>query len=69
MRARVEAWQFQTGDPWLLRDGQSVHALQRYAQEDLRVPGTWDFVVDGTAYSRMKMRRVDDPLQEGDGLR
>ncbi|KAI6780260.1 uncharacterized protein J7T54_003039 [Emericellopsis cladophorae] len=68
MRARVEAWQFQTGDPWLLRDGQSVHALQRYAQEDLRVPGAWDFVVDGTAYRRMKMRRVDDPLQKHDEL-
>ena len=64
MRADVEAWQFRTKDPWLFRDGQSVVTLQRYAHQDLKVPGQWDFVVDGTAYSRVKLQRVDDPLHK-----
>lgn len=64
MRADLEAWQWKTQDPWLLRDGQSVVALQRYAHQDLKVPGDWDFVVDGTAYSRMNLKRVDEAISQ-----
>lgn len=64
MRSDVELWQWKTRDRWLLRDGQSVVALEGYAHQDLKVPGSWGFVVDGTAYSRTNQRRVDEAVQQ-----
>ncbi|OJJ50184.1 hypothetical protein ASPZODRAFT_57875 [Penicilliopsis zonata CBS 506.65] len=61
MRNDLEKWQADTRDPWLLRDGQSVVALQRYAADGLKMPNKADFVLDSVAYSRMKQYRVDDP--------
>ncbi|APX25886.1 MAG: hypothetical protein CML50_03610 [Rhodobacteraceae bacterium] len=46
MRARVEAWQRRTQDPWLLRDGASVLALRDHLSEGLELPDRWDFRPD-----------------------
>ena len=61
MRQELEVWQLKTRDPWLLRDGQSVIALQRYSRDDLRIPNSTSFVRDGQAYESMKTYKVDDP--------
>ncbi|KIW23720.1 uncharacterized protein PV07_11898 [Cladophialophora immunda] len=61
MRHECETWQEETKDPWLLRDGQSVMALRRYAGEKLKMPTSFDFVLDSVALGGMERYRVDDP--------
>lgn len=60
MRQATEAWQNETRDPWLFRDGQSLTALKRYAGDGLEMPQTWDFVADALGYDRTARRNVDD---------
>lgn len=43
MRAKLEAWQLQTGDPWLYRDGVSVVTTQAAQKEGLKLPDRFDF--------------------------
>ena len=43
LRARLEAWQRRTEDPWLLRDGMSELALRDHLAEGLALPARWDF--------------------------
>ena len=38
MRRKVEAWQEQTSDPWLYKDGVSLLGIRHYAAEGLEIP-------------------------------
>jgi N-sulfoglucosamine sulfohydrolase len=45
MRARVEAWQLATRDPWLYRDGTSLIGIEHYMRhEGMQVPEAHDMV-------------------------
>lgn len=46
MRARLERWQRDTGDPWLVRDGQSVRVLYNHLDAGLVLPDRFDFDVE-----------------------
>lgn len=46
-RAELEAWQRRTDDPWLLRDGASVIALEDHVAEGLTLGDGWDLDVTG----------------------
>jgi hypothetical protein len=41
----LEAWQKETKDLWLWRDGTAVtrYSSSRYAREGLKIPDRWDF--------------------------
>lgn len=54
LRSTLEAWQKQTGDLWLLRDGCSVKMLSRYAGE-LEVPDRFDIDADDTRTKGVKL--------------
>ena len=43
LRARMEAWQTETRDPWLYRDGVSVRAVAHHLPNGLRLPDRFDF--------------------------
>ena len=43
MRAKVEAWQKATEDPWLYKDGQSLRAIQKQINHGMAVPDRFDF--------------------------
>ena len=43
LRARLEAWQRRTDDPWLFRDGVSELALRDHLRDGLQLPDRWDF--------------------------
>jgi N-sulfoglucosamine sulfohydrolase len=45
-RARLEAWQRETQDPWLFRDGVSVRVLAPQMREGLTLPERFDFDPD-----------------------
>ncbi|KAJ5100416.1 hypothetical protein N7456_006468 [Penicillium angulare] len=64
-RRDMEIWQMQTKDPWILRDGQSVVALQRYSDEGLRMPKCFDFLLDSVIYDGAELFKVDDPALVG----
>ncbi|TPX19028.1 uncharacterized protein E0L32_011272 [Thyridium curvatum] len=51
MRAALEAWQRQTGDLWLWRDGAPLmrYLSSNYAREGLRIPDRFDFDADRPA--------------------
>ncbi|KAF4124854.1 N-sulfoglucosamine sulfohydrolase [Geosmithia morbida] len=68
MRKDMELWQDETKDPWLLRDGQSVHALSRYRNDGLEVPQSWDFVADAFEMDRITKLKIDavKPLEKDD---
>ncbi|KAH6664753.1 alkaline-phosphatase-like protein [Plectosphaerella plurivora] len=62
MRSTVEAWQEETGDPWLWRDGVSVtrYIASNYAREGLVVPDCFDFDLDNessTTYNLLREAR------------
>lgn len=42
LRKTVEAWQLETEDPWLYRDGVSVVTNQVYETEGLAIPDKWE---------------------------
>ena len=48
MRAQLEAWQLETNDLWLWRDGTSVirYMQHGYGREGLRIPDRFDFDVE-----------------------
>jgi N-sulfoglucosamine sulfohydrolase len=48
-RERIEAWQRETGDPWLVRDGVSLAEMAGHVDAGLRIPERWDFDVDNPA--------------------
>lgn len=43
MRARMEAWQVATDDPWLYRDGVSLRAVAHHVDAGLDLPERFDF--------------------------
>lgn len=43
MRARMEAWQVATDDPWLYRDGVSLRAVAHHVDAGLTLPNRFDF--------------------------
>jgi len=45
-RARMEAWQRDTRDPWLYRDGVSVMAVEHHLPNGLHLPERFDFDPD-----------------------
>ncbi|KAH8170988.1 sulfatase domain-containing protein [Sarocladium implicatum] len=59
MRQEMERWQRETADPWLFRDGQSVMALQRYKDDGLEMPQTWDFVTNALDMDKVAKYKVD----------
>ncbi len=46
LRAKTEAWQRDTGDPWLYRDGVSVRAVQHHLDAGLNLPERFDLDID-----------------------
>ncbi|QBK30186.1 sulfatase family protein [Roseitalea porphyridii] len=46
LRARTEAWQRETDDPWLYRDGMSVRAIAHHLEAGLKLPDRFDFDPD-----------------------
>jgi N-sulfoglucosamine sulfohydrolase len=42
MRNRLEAWQRETRDPWLYRDGVSVMAVEHHSAAGLTLPDRFD---------------------------
>ncbi|KAH8802475.1 hypothetical protein F5884DRAFT_755804 [Xylogone sp. PMI_703] len=48
MRAAVERWQLDTGDPWMWRDGVSTvrYFNSNYMREGLKIPDSFDFDAD-----------------------
>lgn len=42
-RAELEAWQRETRDPWLYRDGISVRAVEHHLANGLTLPERFDF--------------------------
>ena len=46
MRAATEAWQHETRDPWLYRDGVSLRAIEKHLENGLAVPDRFDFDPD-----------------------
>jgi N-sulfoglucosamine sulfohydrolase len=42
MRAELEAWQRETADPWLYRDGVSVHGVAHHAHDAPTLPDQFD---------------------------
>ncbi|KAL2203128.1 alkaline phosphatase-like protein [Sarocladium strictum] len=59
LRHEVERWQKETADPWLFRDGQSVAALQRYADDGLEMPQSWDFVTNAFEMDAIAKYKID----------
>ena len=43
MRAKLEDWQYQTDDPWLIRDGVSVMTTQAAQKLGMKLPDRFDF--------------------------
>ncbi len=46
LRAAMEAWQRETNDPWLYRDGVSVRSVQHHLSAGLSLPDRFDFDPD-----------------------
>lgn len=46
LRAKLEAWQYRTEDPWLYRDGISVLFVQHHLDAGMVMPDRWDFDVE-----------------------
>ncbi len=46
LRGKMEAWQKQTGDPWLYRDGVSLRAVRHHLDAGLAIPDRFDFEPD-----------------------
>nr|WP_272210330.1 hypothetical protein [Marinicella sp. W31]MDC2876198.1 hypothetical protein [Marinicella sp. W31] len=46
MRKATEAWQRDTHDPWLYRDGVSLRAIAKHLENGLAVPERFDFDPD-----------------------
>jgi N-sulfoglucosamine sulfohydrolase len=42
-RNQLEAWQRETKDPWLFRDGVSLLEMQGHIDAGLRIPDRFDF--------------------------
>ncbi|KIX03799.1 uncharacterized protein Z518_07352 [Rhinocladiella mackenziei CBS 650.93] len=60
MRADLERWQADTGDPFLWRDGISVLLMKPYVRDEgLRVPDRWDFDVDAPGNIEGKMLKFE----------
>lgn len=61
MRSRLEKWQYQTGDPFLWRDGMSVLLMKPYVRDEgLRVPNRFDFDADRPGNRDEEAIKYDD---------
>ena len=60
MRQTVEAWQKQTRDLWLFKDGVSLEMLYRYGKEGLKVPDRFDIDADEPGTKGLKLMKVDN---------
>lgn len=66
LRAKLEAWQYRTEDPWLYRDGISVLFVRHHLEEGLVMPDRFDFDVDRSDSTGHGLRAYQQQAWGGD---
>ncbi len=63
-REKVEAWQYETHDTWLYKDGVAVVTLEKYMKYGLKVPDRWELDLKNPGTTHVPI--WEPPTKRGD---